>query len=289
MSTIIGGPQAETLAGTDDTDLILGRGGGDLIIGFAGVDLLLGGTGDDTIWGENAIGFPPAPPGSGPQVFVPTLDDNLILAGAGNDLVRAGLGSDTVFGGAGDDTLNGALGSSLFSQGQSNAFNTQDGPDWLEGGRGNDLIDGGSGDDTILGGAGDDTLRGTLGADRLTGGPGDDRFVFQRINTTAVDTGIGPGARDVITDFHHGQDRIDLSAYASPFFAGALPAEFHGTDPFAASFALQVRYDFVGHNTVVQFFSVLGATGTPTVPAGPTGEIELLGHHHLKEADFILA
>ncbi|WP_354063690.1 M10 family metallopeptidase C-terminal domain-containing protein [Devosia sp. 2618] len=69
----------------------------------------------------------------------------------------------------------------------------------IDGKGGNDVIDGRGGNDTIIGGAGFDTL---------TGGAGNDVFVFR----SASEIGNKLGARDIITDFTPGQDKIDLSA-----------------------------------------------------------------------------
>jgi Ca2+-binding RTX toxin-like protein len=74
------------------------------------------------------------------------------------------------------------------------------GHDTLRGMSGDDRLDGGSGRDRVNGGAGDDVLKGGAGDDRLTGGTGADTFVFQK-----------GGGRDVVTDFRHGQDDIDVS------------------------------------------------------------------------------
>ena len=61
-----------------------------------------------------------------------------------------------------------------------------------------DLLDGGDGKDVLTGG---------LGRDRIKGGEGADRFVF----VDAADATIS-AKLDVIEDFSHGRDRIDLSA-----------------------------------------------------------------------------
>jgi len=52
----------------------------------------------------------------------------------------------------------------------------------------------------------ENTVVGGAGADVLTGGSGADRFVFNAISDSS------PDAPDVITDFVHGTDTIDLSA-----------------------------------------------------------------------------
>ena len=82
------------------------------------------------------------------------------------------------------------------------------GNDVLGGSTGNDLLGGLAGKDVIYGGRGNDTLLGGAGSDRLTGGAGNDRFKFAAL----ADLGLSATARDVITDFKRGADKIDLSA-----------------------------------------------------------------------------
>lgn len=93
-------------------------------------------------------------------------NDDLIVAGAGNDFVLAGDGDDEVYGGTGDDTLCGQDGDdTLFGEA---------GNDILEGMNGDDIAFGGSGDDRVMGDAGNDELYGGSGDDSITGGTGDD-------------------------------------------------------------------------------------------------------------------
>lgn len=289
MATRIGTPMADTLAGTAESDLILGLGGGDRLTGTGGGNVLLGGAGDDTIFGD-APGLPPR---------LPLDEGSLIVAGRGDDSVAAGLGADIVLGGGGNDTLHGGLFSSLtgFIEGGASANWQFDQGDLLRGGAGDDLLDGAGGEDTLLGGAGSDTLVGSADADQLWGGPGQDVFLFARSLGIygGPDSGLGPGARDVIQDFRQGEDLIDLSRLASPV---ALPpggpvegSVFLGADPFTASFALQVRTEFQDGNTILQLVSArrsFDAAEQPTVPAGPEAEIELIGIHHLQACDVIL-
>ncbi len=72
----------------------------------------------------------------------------------------------------------------------------------LTGGAQDDVLLGGAEDDTLNGDAGNDIIFDGTGRDRMTGGPGADLFVL------AAD-----GARDAITDFQPGADRLDLSAW----------------------------------------------------------------------------
>ena len=76
------------------------------------------------------------------------------------------------------------------------------GYDILRGGKGDDLLDGGADVDRLIGGKGNDTLIGELGNDTLTGGEGKDMFLF---NAKLKKSNV-----DVVTDFRHGVDAIQL-------------------------------------------------------------------------------
>jgi Ca2+-binding RTX toxin-like protein len=80
---------------------------------------------------------------------------------------------------------------------------------------------GNRGDNVLLGLDGDDVLDGGRGNDVLTGGEGRDTFVFR--------TG---GDMDVITDFTHGEDTIDVTGWQKidSFDALMARAEDHGGD-----------------------------------------------------------
>ena len=86
-----------------------------------------------------------------------------------------------------------------------------------------DTLVGTSGNDIIIGNAGNDNITGGGGADLLTGGSGKDIFIY---NATADST---PANHDTITDFTHGQDKIDFTNIAGinvsrgvPTFQGQL-------------------------------------------------------------------
>src|SRR5262249_16136706 len=86
------------------------------------------------------------------------------------------------------------------------------------------------------GGAGDDVLDGGAGHDVLTGGAGNDRFVFK-----PGDFATGP-TFDEITDFKHGNDKIDLSAVDAIQSTNANhPFTFIGAGAFTHA-AGQLRY-----------------------------------------------
>jgi serralysin len=107
---------------------------------------------------------------------------------------------ENAIGGSGADTLLG-----------------NDADNRLVGNDGNDLLQGGAGLDTLIGGNGADTLEGGFGRDRLTGSPGADCFVFHDLKDSATRK-----TADVITDFEHGSDRIDLHGLGFSSIVGAL-------------------------------------------------------------------
>jgi serralysin len=78
---------------------------------------------------------------------------------------------------------------------------------------------GGAGNDVLIGNQAANLLDGGRGADQLTGGAGADTFLFR-----AGDS--GPGARDVISDFVSGQDKISFEGFAALNFIGT--AQFSG-------------------------------------------------------------
>ncbi len=85
------------------------------------------------------------------------------------------------------------------------------GDDSLTGTGAADMLIGFSGNDTLTGGAGDDVLIGGAGSNRYSGGPGADTFVL-----------AGGGQPDLIVDFEHGTDRLDLSGWGRLYDVSAL-------------------------------------------------------------------
>jgi serralysin len=174
----------------------------------------------------------------------------------GNVAVAQGVVIERALGGSGVDTMIGNVGANM-----------------LLGNRGNDDLDGGAGDDTLRGGVNDDVLKGGAGADRLfgdegrdimTGGAGADLFAY---GASGVSTAA---ARDMITDFTRGEDKLDLAAAgATRFIAGAA---FSGV-------AGEVRAFQSGSVTLVE----LDRDGDRAAEL----QIELTGLLTLADADFI--
>ncbi|MFC3071032.1 beta strand repeat-containing protein [Phenylobacterium soli] len=109
-----------------------------------------------------------------------------------------------------------------------------------------DVLLGNSGDDNLAGNSGSDTLNGGTGADTLNGGSGADLFVYGATGESQV-----PGrntSTDVISDFTHGVDRIDLSAIdADTGLAGNQAFAFAGATPTAHA----IWWTETGGNTLV--------------------------------------
>jgi Ca2+-binding RTX toxin-like protein len=185
-STITGTIRADTLIGTGEEDFLYGRAGNDSLQGLAGNDYLDGEAGQDRMAG-----------GAGNDTYVVDNSADVVIENSGNgtDTVLSSisltLGANvenlTLTGTFGGSGTGNALGNNIIGNGADNT---------LSGLAGNDVLDGGGGNDKLIGG---------LGADILTGGAGADNFVFSAV----VDS--TPAAFDIVQDFVHGTDKIDIA------------------------------------------------------------------------------
>lgn len=279
---------SETVGGAD---ILLGNGGNDNIVGdvfnvstgilFGGNDLIHGGSGDDYIFGEFANGPAPSVSGGNDQLF----------GDEGNDRIFGQTGNDILDGGAGDDSLNGGDGFDFASYISATvtgvtadlingAINTGDaagdlyalieglsGSTFADSLRGNNLANtllgqagtdvllGRGGNDRILGGDDRDVVTGGLGTDTMTGDSGNDRFDFNSI----TESGASANTRDHITDFTHGQDKMDfLSMDARASNASNDAFIFIGSATFTAEG--QIRATQSGADTVIEI-NVSGVIG----------------------------
>lgn len=195
------------IRGEGGDDLIYGQTGDDTLVGGVGNDALDGGSGEDWLYGEG--GADALNGGAGNDTLIAGAMDDTLSGDSGNDFLRGDDGSDSIDGGEDDDLIYGGGGNDTIHGG------SDDGADMIYGDAGNDLIYGGSGNDTISGGLHNDTIFGGNGADQifggmgrdfLSGGSGADEFVF--LSRWESQTGA---VADVITDFEHGVDHINLS------------------------------------------------------------------------------
>ncbi|MFN5220530.1 MAG: calcium-binding protein, partial [Cyanobacteriota bacterium] len=241
-ANITGTEGDDVLTGTVGADSIVGLGGNDQLIGSDGDDTLDGGAGDDyldpgTGSQELVIGgigtdlmvvdrrsdtiattarsyasLPATPFAGGINLATTGTENNVVLAGSGNDDLNfsasdassvVGLygndGNDYLSGGAGNDNSN-AYGSLLLEWWRSptGAHITAG----LYGGAGNDTLDGGAGDDYLDGGDGSDLYLITSSTDHAaaeisdSGTTGSDELRFasstaaQTLTVFAADTGL---------------------------------------------------------------------------------------------------
>lgn len=179
---IDGGAGNDTLMGYGGNDWLDGRWGDDVAFGGAGNDRFNGFEGNDVAHGDEGDDWLDGHKGN-----------DFLLGDAGDDFLQGGLGSDTLRGGAGDDKLVDPHGGVLV------------------GGAGDDLLlgtslNGGTGDDDLRGTASGDELIGGKGRDKLAGDAGSDRFIWESIAESKAGT-----AGDLVRDFEHGGDILDLS------------------------------------------------------------------------------
>ena len=156
---------------------------------------------------------------------------------------------------------------------------------------GNDVIRGLAGNDTLIGDQGhgffgstpgEDTLIGGLGKDTMTGNEGADTFVFESI----LETGKTKATRDVITDFMHGEDVLDLTAIdANTLIGGNQAFSWRGERGFSGAAG---ELHFVRENNP-------GTANDRTIVEGDVNgdriadfQIELTGLQRLTDHDLLL-
>jgi len=207
----------ENLTGGSGNDTLTGDGNVNTLTGGSGADSLSGGAGNDTLVGDQS--------------------DTLLDGGANTDTLQlAGTfinGLDTQVVGIENITLTGTGPNTLSLSNQTEGF----------------IITGSSGADTITGGGGADTISAGSGIDNLTGGGGSDTFKFTAVGDSTTSTGTA----DVIMDFTHGVDKIDLSAIDAKTqsgFSGDQAFLFGGQN--ANTVANSVTWFESGGNTILR-------------------------------------
>lgn len=250
---ITGSDGANVLSGGDGDDLLSGGATGgeiDFLHGDKGNDTLqggmgghsfLGGSGTDTVSYATATGAITANlttnAGSGNEADGDLYEsiENLIGSNFADGLTGNGK-SNTISGGNGNDTISGGGGtrdladysyastqvSVTLVNGSATANVSLTDVDTLSG---IEALKGGSVADILVGDNSANWLSGNGGKDTMTGGDAGDHFVF--------DTTIAATSADVITDFVHDVDKIDLhkSVMAGLGKAGTLAnAAFHAAN-----------------------------------------------------------
>ena len=219
-NTITGAMGNDTLAGGDGDDVLVGNAGNDSLDGGTGRDNLSGGIGNDTITG-----------------------------GAGNDQIAGGTGTDTA-------TFTGILTDYTLSFNDASVtvadkIAARDGTDTLSSietlrfaGADFNLVTGNT--SALTGGAGNDIIIANARTNSLTGGGGADTFVFNSVANTGNNA-----ARDVITDFVHGMDHINLVGIDASRAAGFQAFTFNSTDTPTGNQQVGYHVDARTHHTIV--------------------------------------
>lgn len=283
----LGNAGPNQITGSFGHDRFHGGAGADTLIGDAGNDLLFGGLQADYLDG-----------GAGDDTLVEE-DDYFALAGNFIDTLVGGTGNDTYYAGANDvvkeepgggyDTMHvhatqytlpenfealsstldavvtlrgNAADNKIWATAQGGQLNGGDGNDQLYGGAGNNYLYGEGGDDQLMGGELMDQLYGGAGADVMTGGGGTDRFWIQAGSSTAQ-------ARDRITDFTPGSDRLVLFMDAKPATPNLDMPQYVGTGAFIGggvgsarcepiAGGQQVQVDADGNGSADLFIDLMG-------------------------------
>ncbi|MFJ4157057.1 hypothetical protein ACIPZF_19945 [Pseudomonas sp. NPDC089752] len=298
-NVLIGGAGADTMTGGLGNDTYHVDSGRDIVVEYAngGIDTVIASVsrtlGDNqenlTLSGNTSLNA------TGNNL------DNILKGNSGNNVLNGGSGADTMVGGQGDDTyyvdsgrdvvleMNGAgidtvvssvsrtlgenqenlvLYGDLAINGTGNRLDNA-----LSGNRADNMLNGGSGDDTLWGGGGNDRLVGGAGKDILTGGSGNDIFSFNSFG----ETGIASNTWDVITDFEHGKDKIDLSAFDANT-ATSVNDAFNVLIGSGDAFTLPGQLKFAGGMLY----------GNANADNGPDFAIQLVGVSNLTLSDFVL-
>jgi Ca2+-binding RTX toxin-like protein len=305
--------------GTDDTDILrlnlepaadYGLGD-DWVLGFGGIDVIYTGAGDDFLDGGEGADFLNG--GDGNDTIVAGEGDDAVVADAGNDFYSGGSGTDILYfyylhGGAQGQAEENTFGvtvdlavaapQDLGVYGIDRIIGFED----LAGGTGNDIFYGSSGANSLDGYKGDDALYGRAGNDRLEGGDGADTLVGGT-GKDLIRLGTNDGARDIvrylalnesgttfttrddISDFVHGQDKIDLKAIDADISQAGNQA-FRLVQAFTGAFGeVVLTYDTKGTGTLADddtYVYVDGARNT-----GIDMMIRVISAH-LTKADLIL-
>jgi serralysin len=262
---------ADTIFGFGGDDELAGLGGNDYLIGADGNDVVSGDQGNDLLDGGLDVGRDSDFLDGGSDIDTVTYGQ--VQHGMFVDLAKGRADAvDSQFRGPVDtlvsiENVNGTnFGDSLTGNGGANSLSGSGGIDGISGEGGNDKLSGGLGGDGLFGG---------LGVDKLTGGADADRFGF----FSTSESGVGLGKRDVITDFQHLVDKIDLEFIDAK--AGTVDDEsfeFIGNAKFSAEG--QVRAFVEGDHTVV----ALNTSGI----SGAESQIELTGLVNVSGGDFLL-
>jgi Ca2+-binding RTX toxin-like protein len=232
---VVGSLYDDAIYGDGASNYLFGSNGNDTLDGVGGRDYLYGGDGNDSL--ISRAGAEAFDGGAGADLVRYVYATAALVASLANSALNTGeaegdtyVGVENLLGSGFDDYLYG-----------DSAANT------IYGGAGNDWLVGSAGGDTLTGEAGNDKLVGGIGRDGLTGGAGSDTFIFY----SASESGATSATGDVIRDFRHLTDLIDLSAIDAKYSTVANDSfTFIGSAAFTAEG--QIRAIRSGANTLIE-------------------------------------
>ncbi len=265
ISNVIGTGSGDGLTGDGAANTLNGLDGNDVLDGGLGIDSMSGGAGNDTYFADVGADLIIELAGQGIDTVKSTVTKT--LAANVENLTLIGPFAVNGFG-------NGAI-NTIIGNAKKNVLNGLGGNDTLAGNGGNDALAGAAGKDALSGGLGFDRLVGGAGRDTMTGGGQRDIFDFNALS----ETGKTLPTRDLIKDFQHAIDDIDLSTIDAVLGSGNQKFTFIGKGAFSGVGG-QLHYKFAGANTIVE--------GDVNGDRKADFQIELTGHKLLTGGDFIL-
>jgi Ca2+-binding RTX toxin-like protein len=117
--------------------------------------------------------------------------------------------------------------------------------------------------DTIVGTSGNDFIYGGAKGDTLTGGAGADTFVY----TAIIDSPPGKGKFDTISDFTHGMDKLDFSA-------------FSGLNSSNQNVAINIITGAAPTSIAAHSIDVVISGGNAVLYANASGAVETISNNH---------
>jgi hypothetical protein len=219
--------------------------------------------------------------------------DNTLTGSLGDDFLNGGFGADTMSGGAGNDTyyvdnpgdavvevvgnpFTGGLDYVIvFGTSYNMATQAQGAEKATLSSGGGFALTGNTLANTLEGNESANVITGGLGKDTMRGGAGHDVFDFNAIN----EIGKTAATRDVILDFKHKTDDIDLKTIDAKTGGGNQAFTFIGTEAFHHVKG-ELHYSQKGGHTIVE--------GDTNGDGKADFQIDLAGKIALTKIDFIL-
>ena len=314
IENVTGSNHSETINGNELNNVLEGRGGNDVINGGAGSDTYVfngSGIGTDTLFDSSgadrivtdATAYKMAHVGNDLQITLPTGSFTIRNHFAGDPI-------ETFVDGKGHTLI---LATGLIGGDKAGIISGDNTSEYMDGGGGDDYLFGNGGKDQMFGSAGNDYLDGGTGNDILDGGSGDDQLFGDKGHDTFVfapvePDGLPPGD-DMILDFVHGQDRIDLTAFGitekqlDQLLGGPGDGAHHHDSLFDFHGGLFDFAGYPGRDHRGDDFGKLGRCGPAGQDPGPItietvgddtvlsfdgGSIDVVGVQHLQANDFII-